>query len=97
MEIRTKSNVGDKVYPIHIPLGKEIFMVMDKIEIKAITVVIDKNGIEIDYDFQWVKGLKYFNNHCFEQECFATKEEAQKECDKRNGKENDRCKRKICV
>lgn len=86
MEIRTKFNIGDKVYPIHIPLGKKIFMVMDKTEIKAITVVIVKNSIEIDYDFQWVRGLKYFNNHCFEQDCFATRAEAQEECDRRNGK-----------
>ena len=73
-EIRTKFNVGDKIWFISC-----ISNVYDG-SIEAVVGQEDKEkGIRIMYlfeDYGWVK----------EQDCFATKEEAQKECDKRNEK-----------
>lgn len=43
------------------------------------------NFIMVAYNGE-ILGVRYTHNLYFEQDCFATKEEAQKECDKRNGK-----------
>lgn len=46
-------------------------------------IYIDSNCMEIDY----VLSNEDEDRYCeYEGDCFATKEEAQKECDKRNGK-----------
>ena len=72
MEIRTKFNIGDKIWFISC-----ISNVYDG-SIEAVVGQEDKEkGIRIMYlfeDYGWVK----------EQDCFATKEEAQKECERRN-------------
>lgn len=76
MEIRTKFNIGDVVYIVAIPLGATFYCAYDKDTIIAINTY---NGIcnVIEYCFKNYSPKK-------EQDCFATKEEAQAECDKRN-------------
>lgn len=80
MEIRTKFNVGDKIFAL-----KEFEGVDDKgnliirIDIQEcivhfINIGISKRG----------RCIKYTYDLFPEEDCFATKEEAQKECDKRN-------------
>lgn len=75
MEIRTKFEKGDKVWEIAIWEGK--------------WCVIGQYSIEgIYYDSK--EGIKYglhLSTSIKEEDCFATKEQAQKECDRRNGKE----------
>ncbi|MCE5220187.1 MAG: hypothetical protein LLF98_02670 [Clostridium sp.] len=48
-------------------------------KVKRIEVDIKKNEIDIKY-FPWGESGNYF----YEKDCFATVEEAQTECDKRN-------------
>ena len=95
MEIRTKFNVGDKVWHLERVFNEET----DEMELKVSPSPKRIRRI----DFCCWRGLSnlifteityitdYLNNttcilHLPEQDCFATKEEAIKECDKRNGK-----------
>lgn len=75
MEIRTKFNVGDKVYHIYQLLRTGTWYWLEDII------------SEIDYKTDL--GIRYWSDNRVwkEQNCFATKEEAQKECERRNGKE----------
>lgn len=75
MQIKTKFNVGDKVWVI----GKkenndEFYIVKGNIKIHHYDTKI-KGGVILEDDL-------FFGY--FENDCFATKEEAQAECDKRN-------------
>lgn len=75
MEIRTKFNVGDYIWCVGFNYDdeEEIFFG----EIKDIKVSHNEN-------FYSITSCDYIEFN--EKNCFATKEEAQKECDKRNGK-----------
>lgn len=90
MEIKTKFNVGDKIWVIEFVAGtkyikekatptKVWFISYEDIEITGFNVMLIENkkaGIFVN--------LKNTNLGFLESECFATKEEAQKECEKRN-------------
>ena len=68
MEIKTKFNVGDKVFTI---IGKNTIA-----ERKVKAIIFEDNTISYsagNLDISYAEGS-----------CFATKEEAQAECDKRN-------------
>ena len=77
MEIRTKFDINDVVYIVAIPLGANFYCAYDKDTIIAINTY---NGIcnVIEYRFKNYSPKK-------EQDCFATKEEAEQECRRRNG------------
>ena len=77
MEIRTKFNVGDRVYILEILCRKWVIIPYSLNYDCAITEIV------IRYD-----GIYYRTSLSIysEKDCFLTKEEAQKECDKRNGK-----------
>jgi hypothetical protein len=77
MEIRTKFNVGDKIWTILRAFDGKWYMYIMFI---VTQIIIDK-----------YLGILYVRHNdcdlwCKEENCFATKEEAQKECDRRNGK-----------
>ena len=82
MEIKTKFKIGDRVYPIKryytgdYRYSKYRIADMGSMIIRFISVggnnqVIYSNAIRSEF---------------FEHDCFATQDEAQKECDLRNGK-----------
>ena len=73
MEI--KFNVGQKIFTIgKLMINGNILWLIGEEEVESI--VIDKKGTYINVR----------NGYCVEEKfCFATKEQAQKECDKRNG------------
>ena len=79
MEIRTKFDVGDKVWIIdcfeNFEHNAEWF-VHYEMEIDGIKIEIEDDEITIFYCF--------VDTGEPEELCFATKEEAQKECDRRN-------------
>lgn len=81
MEIKTKFKQGDKVYCIEYKSSKCDDCVREENEIfKSYRV---KEGI-----IKLVENVAIIttdNRYIYKQDCFATKEEAQKECDKRNG------------
>ena len=78
MEIRTKFNIDDEVWYIDMEQDKWFIFTGHTHKIKAIEIsVVSKDYYEVEYI-----GLYYMR----EEDCFATKEEAQKECDRRNGK-----------
>ena len=52
-----------------------------EVTINCVKVVLWQDGILIRYAIEEDKNIEFG-----EQDCFATKEEAQKECDLRNGK-----------
>lgn len=79
MEIKTKFNVGDKVYIIYLFCSKWK-VALDKYEIIETNIKINNSRLSVNYT------MKPTLEICSEKYCFATKEEAQKECDKRNGK-----------
>lgn len=85
MEIRTKFNVGDKVH--HIVFNTKIKQyVCDGVNyIRKIIIKTEgtSKGVEICITYSFVFGN--INNYYDEQDCFATKEEAEKECERRNG------------
>lgn len=92
MEIKTKFNVGDKVWIIEFIAGtkyikekaiptKVWFVSYEDVEIKGFTIMQLENG-----ETGIFVNLKSTNLGFLESECFSTKEEAQKECEKRNGK-----------
>ena len=94
MEIRTKHEISDKVWYIEkTNIQNEyiwrVITCFGKWEIYGFRIFND--GIycvlfEENYRNKFNFETDY--NHK-EQDCFATEEEAQKECDKRNGKENN--------
>lgn len=76
MEIKTKFNIGDRVYILEILHRKWVVIPYSLNYDCVITeIAIRDDGI-------------YYRN-CLsiysEKDCFLTKEEAQKECDRRNG------------
>lgn len=77
MEIKTKFNIGDRIYLIEIIGRKWIVAPYSRNNDCTITgIVIRCEGV-------------YYNTSLSiysEKDCFVTEEEAQKECDKRNGK-----------
>ena len=62
---------------------KIVWTVEDEIRISAIRTYNLEENVEIRY-FDYKQDVV-----AYEENCFATKEEAEKECDKRNGKENN--------
>ena len=108
MEIRTKFNVGDKVWTIRqsevaekcpICNGKEKIKIKNKKyrcpecdgdgyirKLYPEWVVFDRKReikeIIIDIDRELIYSVEY--NKYDAKDCFATKEQAQKECDRRN-------------
>lgn len=80
MEIKTRFNIGDEVYPIKKyytgDWRKSQYRIADvgSIEIKHI-LVLGKQKI------RYSNGIR---SEFFEEDCFSTKEEAQIECDRRN-------------
>lgn len=84
MEIRTKFNVGDKVYVIYYNTNEKKYFIK-KMKIYYITCYVEYNNtIKINcsiHDLQWAN-----DTDCVaEENCFATKEQAEKECNTRNG------------
>ncbi len=80
MEIRTKFNVGDTIWYIEDVLnGKDYIDCFIVGKIMACYNDDDDNKLNITY------ARKNSFHFIFEQDCFATKEQAQKECDRRNG------------
>lgn len=90
MEIKTKFKPQDKIWIADCLKGTEYegdevrptklwFEV--EVTINCVKVVLWKDGILIRYAIEEDK-----NREIREQDCFVTKEEAQKECDRRNGK-----------
>jgi len=77
MEIRTKFNVGDTVYVV-INEKNDIMLPYIVIKKKIDFILTAYNGENL--------GIRYTHNLYWEGDCFATKEEAQKECERRNGK-----------
>ena len=88
MEIKTKFNVGDKLYVVDCWVERDKFggIVNDECFVKTKPLIVDKILIDSCYIFY---GERYTQIGEFieESHCFSTKEEAQKECDRRNGKE----------
>lgn len=83
MEIRTKFNVGDKVYVIYYNTNEKKYFIKE-MKIYYITCYVEyDNIIKINYsihDLQWEN-----DTDCVAEEyCFSTKEEAIKECERRN-------------
>ena len=73
MEIRTKFKPNDYAYPIFL-IGTEYKAFSSPIRINYIRIT----KTQVFYISKWNEEFK-------EENCFATKEEAQKECDLRNG------------
>lgn len=89
MEIRTKFKPKDKIWAIGYVEGTEYKE--DKAKQTKIWCVEDE-PIQIAYIVVNDDGITYYTmdtEYHNEEDCFATKEEAQKECDRRNGKENN--------
>ena len=74
MEIKTKFKPNDYAYPVYLE-GTKYKSFNSYIHIDHIIITEYKTI----YVSKW-------NEQFDEQDCFATKEQAQKECDKRNGK-----------
>jgi hypothetical protein len=74
MEIKTKFNVNEFIYPITYAIDEWIYGDM----VRIIAIKITDKGVF--YVTPFSKGLE-------EKDCFWTLKEAQKECDRRNGKE----------
>jgi hypothetical protein len=80
MEIKTKFNVGDEVYTLLLGRYKFTFYIV-KVKVLTVDTITGENKKTfISYTFKYNGELRNAN----EYDCFATKEEAQKECDKRN-------------
>lgn len=81
MEIRTKFNINQFVWVIDENNGK--WKVIGKFKVIGVRIEKDRTVDFTDYELDYGDGT-----HCLylsENICFATKEQAQKECDKRNG------------
>ena len=78
MEIRTKFKPKDKIWAIETINGRYfiagIFIVTDIKQDKNLGIIYKAYRLQRKWNFQFL-----------EQDCFATKEEAQKECERRNG------------
>ena len=84
MEIRTKFNVEDKVYRLKYTLMET------KNRTYKWVYVLDTISCVYTRTRKFTKIIYWFVSlgvETYEQDCFATKEEAQKECDRRNGKD----------
>jgi len=77
MKIETRFNVRDRVWAIDWQYGK--WFVDDMFTIVEIHFYEVDGKIECYY-------VEYCESRHNETNCFATEEEAQKECDRRNGK-----------
>lgn len=77
MKIKTKFKIGKTIWCIS---NDEKWKIIDYGVIFRICADIYKKATYIDYEID-----KPYSNSFSEQDCFATKEQAQKECDKRNG------------
>ena len=81
MEIRTKFSYNDLIWLIDYDSENGIWFVSGSFYIWKILIQVVSENIDIQY------GLLRDNNYYWymkEQNCFATKEQAQAECDKRN-------------
>lgn len=83
MEIITKFKVDDIIYTIYRnPSDGQYFI--KEIKIDSITCYVERNNIiKINYsihDLRWEMDTDYIT----EESCFATMEEAQRVCDRRN-------------
>lgn len=79
MEIKTKFDVGDKVIGIAYNEIEEFWHIEYWFVIDSILCSYENGKLEIIYD-----GKKLILRGIDEQNCFATIEEAQAECDRRN-------------
>lgn len=84
MIIKTKFNIGDKVYIVSVPLGLNSYQVFDAVKIIEIYIKLDKNNKIIIYRFKYNGKVNYYQYKASEENCFATREEAQEECNRRN-------------
>lgn len=86
MEIKTKFNVGDKVYRLKYTLMET------ENRVYRWTCVLDTINSIYTRTEKFTKIIYYFNYgslggvNVLEKDCFKTREQAQKECDRRNGK-----------
>ena len=83
MEIKTKFKPKNKIWLIDYDSENGIWFVSGSFYIWKILVQVVSGNIDIQY------GLLRDDNYYWymqEKNLFSTKEEAQKECDKRNGK-----------
>lgn len=90
MEIRTKCNIGDKVCCIYLSVSEgkqEGKFRVDHYDYIVNEIVIrhDITGTEIQYKLLGENSRILFKE-VKERNCFKTFKQAQKECDKRNGK-----------
>lgn len=88
MEIKTRFSINDKVWTV----GQRFNEEKDDFEfvpnptpriVKHIKFWHDEKCTDITYLTEYLDGSRDISYYC-EQNCFATEEEAQKECDKRN-------------
>ena len=91
MEIKTRFNVGDKVYNLTGVLFHRIEpkhkIGYEELKITGIEIYINAlNKIEIKYRYDSFIVDSSCDAWIEERNLFATKEEAQKECERRNGK-----------
>lgn len=75
MKIETKFKVGDKIYCINYFKGV--------VERTIIRIIITSITSKVYYDVCFIENCEELYE---EKDCFTTKEEAIKECDRRNGK-----------
>jgi len=80
--VRTKFEYGSIIYTLK---RKEIIDKNGHIHISWYIIKTKVDFIMIGYNGKNL-GIRYTYDLYWEQDCFATKEEAQKECERRNGK-----------
>lgn len=80
MEIRTKFNVGDKIFVVYLNSSKYYCVT----SIKVYEITIRSNNYIIYSADETLSYSRYDLNGYDEKDCFATKKEAQKECNRRN-------------
>lgn len=90
MEIRTKFDVGDNVCTIYLSVSEgkqEGKFRVDHYDYIVNEIVIrhDITGTDIQYKLLGVNS-RILSKEVKERNCFKTFKEAQKECDRRNGK-----------
>lgn len=83
MEIRTKFDYNDTIFVVKEEEKRDLY---GCIKTNWYVVETKVNFINIGYNGKDI-GIRYTYNLYWEQDCFATEAEAQKECDRRNGKE----------
>lgn len=82
MEIKTKFNAGDTIYIIY-SNNEDMWCIKEVIILKIKIYINEKNEIEIRYDTQATRENTWING-AYEELCFSSLEEAQKECERRN-------------